>query len=46
VLRAHEWNALAGKPASRPDRSRGTPASEKPDREDDVEGWLKRFTRE
>jgi predicted RNA-binding protein with PIN domain len=37
ALRAHEWNALAG----RPPRSR-SPA-EKPDRETDVEGWLRAF---
>jgi len=37
ALRAHEWNALAGRPA----RSRS--AAEKPDRETDVEGWLKAF---
>lgn len=39
VLRAHEWNAL--------DRRAGRPtdvtAGEKPEREDDVEGWLRRF---
>ena len=37
VLRAHEWNAL--------ERTlpRGPEKSDKPDREDDVEGWLKRF---
>ncbi len=44
ALRAHEWTALGrdAKPRGR------TPAakSEKPDRETDVEGWLKRFTRE
>jgi predicted RNA-binding protein with PIN domain len=38
ILRAHEWNAL---------ERRVTPAApekgEKPDRETDVEGWLKRF---
>jgi predicted RNA-binding protein with PIN domain len=39
VLRAHEWNAL----------ERNLPAkdvpsgAEKPDKEDDVEGWLKKF---
>lgn len=38
ALRAHEWNALAGRP------SRGrTTAAEKPDRETDVDGWLKAF---
>jgi predicted RNA-binding protein with PIN domain len=38
ILRAHEWNALERRvvPAS-PDKG------EKPDRETDVEGWLKRF---
>lgn len=37
VLRAHEWNALErGLP-------RGPEKSDKPEREDDVEGWLKRF---
>lgn len=37
VLRAHEWNAL--------ERAlpRGAEKSDKPDREDDIEGWLKRF---
>ena len=37
VLRAHEWNAL--------ERAlpRGSEKSDKPEREDDVEGWLKRF---
>jgi hypothetical protein len=40
VLRAHEWNALERQIDSRrPARS----GSEKPDREDDVEGWLKKF---
>ena len=38
ALRAHEWNAL---------ERRLTPAAgvgaEKPEREDDVEGWLRRF---
>lgn len=49
VLRAHEWNALARGAAPRALR-RGRPASaapgEKPERETDVEGWLKRFSRE
>ena len=41
VLRAHEWNALE---RHAPPRGRGaSSASEKPDREDDVEGWLKKF---
>jgi hypothetical protein len=36
-LRAHEWNAIERRlPASS-----GPP--EKPEREDDVEGWLRRF---
>jgi len=40
VLRAHEWNALERQiDARRPAR----PGSEKPEREDDVEGWLKKF---
>jgi predicted RNA-binding protein with PIN domain len=44
VLRAHEWNALArdAKPRARRAAGRG----EKPERETDVEGWLKRFSRE
>src|SRR5262245_50387973 len=41
VLRAHEWNALAGRP---PRVSRNAAyKSDKPEREDDIEGWLKRF---
>jgi predicted RNA-binding protein with PIN domain len=41
VVRAHEWNALERRPApqGRPPEA----ASEKPQREDDVAGWLKRF---
>lgn len=49
VLRAHEWNALAAGavPPLRAARRRGAAApSEKPDRETDVEGWLKRFSGE
>lgn len=38
VLRAHEWNALERKLARQKDA-----AAEKPDHEDDVEGWLERF---
>lgn len=38
VLRAHEWNA-----EERRLTTRGPLASDKPEREDDVEGWLKRF---
>jgi predicted RNA-binding protein with PIN domain len=48
VLRAHEWNALerGSKQMASVARRRGRSASsEKPDREDDVEGWLKRFSR-
>jgi predicted RNA-binding protein with PIN domain len=53
VLRAHEWNALArgpavGGPAARR-RAAGRASSssrEKPERETDVEGWLKRFSGE
>lgn len=38
ILRAHEWNALERRvsPAA-------AEAGEKPDRETDVDGWLKRF---
>jgi predicted RNA-binding protein with PIN domain len=38
ILRAHEWNALERRvsPAA-------AEAGEKPDRESDVDGWLKRF---
>jgi len=40
VLRAHEWNALERQiEARRPPE----PGGEKPEREDDVEGWLKKF---
>jgi hypothetical protein len=38
VLRAHEWNALEREAAP----AAGAPG-EKPEREDDVEGWLRRF---
>jgi predicted RNA-binding protein with PIN domain len=41
VLRAHEWNSLE---RHAPPRGRAASSvSEKPDREDDVEGWLKKF---
>jgi predicted RNA-binding protein with PIN domain len=49
VLRVHEWNAIErrlGRPSATgaPSAGRSDPgAGEKPDREDDVEGWLKRF---
>jgi predicted RNA-binding protein with PIN domain len=40
VLRAHEWNALEKRAlAARPRREAG----EKPEREDDVAGWLEKF---
>jgi|SRR5687767_8438149 len=43
VLRAHEWNSQERHALS---RNRGaTSVSDKPDREDDVEGWLKKFNR-
>jgi predicted RNA-binding protein with PIN domain len=44
TLRAHEWNALAR--GAKPRAPRGGARGEKPDRETDVEGWLKRFSRE
>jgi predicted RNA-binding protein with PIN domain len=44
VLRTREWNALAREAGPR--LARGATKGEKPERETDVEGWLKRFTRE
>jgi hypothetical protein len=44
VLRAHEWNALGRE--AKPRARKGAAKSEKPERETDVEGWLKRFSRE
>jgi predicted RNA-binding protein with PIN domain len=41
VLRAHEWNALERQGAAGAARE----GAEKPEREDDVEGWLRRFER-
>ena len=41
VLRAHEWNALERRLVPRGGAS--SSGGEKPDREDDVDGWLKRF---
>lgn len=38
ILRAHEWNAL-----ERRVTPRAPEGGEKPDRETDVDGWLKRF---
>lgn len=49
VLRAHEWNALArgaAPPARAARRRAGTTSSDKPERETDIEGWLKRFSGE
>jgi predicted RNA-binding protein with PIN domain len=43
VLRTHEWNALE-REAPRAPGLRGAEASEKPEREEDVEGWLRRFS--
>jgi predicted RNA-binding protein with PIN domain len=40
AMSAREWNALARAAAS---RRRGASGSEKPDQEDDIEGWLERF---
>jgi predicted RNA-binding protein with PIN domain len=42
VLRAHEWNALARSAEARPRESEPS-AGEKPEREADVEGWLRLF---
>jgi predicted RNA-binding protein with PIN domain len=39
VMRAHEWNALERQAAS----ARAADGGEKPEREDDVEGWLRKF---
>jgi predicted RNA-binding protein with PIN domain len=44
ILRAHEWNTLAR--GAKPRSPKGSPRGEKPDRETDVEGWLKRFSGE
>jgi predicted RNA-binding protein with PIN domain len=51
VLRVHEWNAIerrllrtSGPGGAGGDRGPGSGgAGEKPDKEDDVDGWLKRF---
>jgi predicted RNA-binding protein with PIN domain len=50
VLRAHEWNALEraaseGPRGPRPRGAKPSTPSEKPEREDDVDGWLERFSR-
>ncbi len=42
VLRAHEWNALERRPTP-PRRAAPVARGEKPEREDDVEGWLRKF---
>ena len=39
VLRAHEWNAME----RRLGRPEGSTPGEKPDKENDVEGWLRKF---
>lgn len=48
ALSAREWNALAreAKAAPKPGRRGTQDRGEKPDRETDVDGWLKRFSRE
>jgi len=43
VLRAHEWNNLERDALSRARRASSVSGSEKPVREEDVEGWLKKF---
>jgi hypothetical protein len=40
VLRAHEWNALERRASAGTERGGDR---EKPEREDDIEGWLKTF---
>ncbi len=40
VLRAHEWNAVERRGVA---GRMSAEASEKPEREDDVEGWLRKF---
>ena len=46
ALRAHEWNALARPAVPGASPARADASREKPDRETDVEGWLKRFSGE
>ena len=46
VIRAHEWNALAREGSARAPKGRPTASREKPDRETDVDGWLKKFSGE
>jgi len=44
ILRAHEWKALAHAPVGGGRNDRAPRAAEdKPEREEDIEGWLKRF---
>src|SRR5688572_1815069 len=45
VLRAHEWNALERQVGAAAAASGTASGGEKPDREDDIEGWLDRFNR-
>lgn len=40
TLRAHEWNALERQLLAQREKTAG---AEKPEREDDLEGWLKKF---
>jgi predicted RNA-binding protein with PIN domain len=46
ALRAQEWNALAREAKPRTRGAASEPAGEKPQHEPDVEGWLKRFSKE
>ena len=41
VLRAHEWNTMERRLVGRP--AEGSASGEKPDKETDVEGWLRKF---
>jgi predicted RNA-binding protein with PIN domain len=41
AIRAHEWNALERQLQAQ--RGRSAEATEKPEREDDLSGWLKKF---
>jgi len=41
-MRAHEWNRLERRPGPGRD-AEGAEGAEKPEREDDVEGWLRVF---
>jgi predicted RNA-binding protein with PIN domain len=46
ALRAHEWNALTREQQPSVRGKRTASGSDKPERETDVEGWLRRFSRE